>query len=215
MALTHLGLEVMTCGDVETGDKHGWHALPGHRREADLQPERAMILTYALYDVTLRGSRSLQTGLAMSFPGDMLMRRQERAHGTATQVIRTGIPKESGHDGIDKLDDAVPMEHAYPLQGASDEVTVVRFALLQRLLYMSVFESFTRRDATLSRALLRLRISDSRGGGSMGFQRRGIEHHSIGPFIGSTVRRTREAYSIMVRLASRELIPERGSAVYR
>src|SRR5436309_3059002 len=134
MALTHLGLEVMPCGDVETGDKHGGQALPSSRGHADLQPEPALILAYALHEVTLRGSRSLQTGVAIPFPGGMLMRRQERAHVAAMQVIRLDIPKERGHDGVDKLDDAVPLEYAYALQGASDEVTVVGFALLQRLL---------------------------------------------------------------------------------
>src|SRR4029453_5856321 len=99
----------------------------------------------------------------------MLMRRQERAHIAATQVIRTSIPKESGHDGIDKLNDAVPVEHAYPLQGSSDEVTIVLFIPTQRLPYTSVFESLTRRRATVSSHLLRLGISESRGGGSMRF----------------------------------------------
>jgi hypothetical protein len=80
----------------------------------------------------------------------MLMWRKECTHVAAIQVIWTGIPKERDHDGIDKLDDAVPVEQAYPLQGASDEVTVVRFALLQHLLYAPVFGSFTRRDATVS-----------------------------------------------------------------
>src|SRR5215475_9340207 len=127
MALTHLCLEVMSFGDVETGHEHGWQVLPGSRGQAELQPEGALILTYTLYDVTLWGRRSLQTGVAIPLPGGMLMRRQERAHVAATQVIRTSIPKESGHDGIDKLNDAVPVEHAYPLQGASDEVMVVRF----------------------------------------------------------------------------------------
>src|SRR5688572_19416894 len=115
----------MTCSDVETGDEHGWHAVPGRRGQAELQPKRATILAYALYDVTLRGSRGLHTGVAISFPGRMLMRRQEGTHVAAIQVIWTGIPKERGHDGIDKLDDTVPVEQAYPLQGASDEVTVV------------------------------------------------------------------------------------------
>jgi len=92
-----------------------------------------MILAYTLYNMTSRGSRSLQTGVAILFPGGMLMRRKERAHVAARQVIRTGISKESGHDGIDKLDDAILVKHAYPLQGASDEVTVVRSALLRQL----------------------------------------------------------------------------------
>src|SRR5262249_41575047 len=129
MALTYLCLEVLPFSDVDTGDEQGWQALPGSRGYADLQPEGAMILTYTLHDVTLRDTRSLPTGVAIPLPGGMLMRRQERAHVAATQVLRTGIPRESGHDGIDKLDDAVPVEHAYPLQGASDEVTVVRFVL--------------------------------------------------------------------------------------
>ncbi len=191
MALTHLCLEVMTFGDIETGDKQAWQALPGNGGQADLQPERTMSLAYALYDVTLWGSRGLQTGVAIPFPGGMLMRRKECAHVAATQVIWIGIPKERGHDGIDKLDEAVPVEHAYALQGASDKITVVRFALLQRLLYASVFESLTRRDATVSSNLLRLGISESRGDGYMGFQRRGIERHSNGPSIGSTAGRTR------------------------
>jgi hypothetical protein len=121
-----------------------------------------------LYDVTLWGCRSLQTGVAIPLPGGMLMRRQERAHIAATQVIRTHIPKESGQDGIDKLNDAVPVEHTYPLHGASDEVMVVRFVSTQRLLYTSMFESLTRRHATVSSHLLRLGLSASRGGGSMG-----------------------------------------------
>src|SRR6266571_2577486 len=191
MALTHLCLALMPFGNVETGHEHGWQALPGHRGQADLEPEGALILAYALYDVTLWGRRSLQTGVAIPLPGGMLVRRQKRAHIAATQVIRTGIAKESDHDGIDKLNNAVPVEHAYPLQRASHEITIVLFVPMRRFLYVSVFESLARRDATVSSNLLRLGIRERRGGGCMGFQRRGIEHHSNGPSIGSTARRTR------------------------
>jgi len=158
----------MTFSDIETGDEHGWQALPGSRGQAELQPKGALILMYTLYDVTLWGRRSLQTGVAIPLPGGMLMRRQERAHVAATQLLWTGISRESGHDGIDKLDDAVPVEHAYPLQGASNEVVVVRFVLPQRLLYVAGFESFTRREATVSSNLLPLGIRERRRGGYMG-----------------------------------------------
>src|SRR2546422_1140609 len=164
MALTHLCLALMPFGNVETGHEHSWQALPGNRGQAELQPEGALILAYALYDVTLWGRRGLQTGVAIPLPGGMLVRRQERAHVAATQVIRTGIAKESDHNGIDKLNNAVPIEHAYPLQRASDEVVVVRFVLMRCLLYVSVFESLTRRDATVSSTLLRLRSEERRVG---------------------------------------------------
>src|SRR5262249_4945976 len=97
---------------------------------------------------------------------------------------------ERGHDGVDKLNDAVPMQHAYPLQGSSDEVTVVRFALQQCLLQASVLESLTRRDATLSSSRLHLGLSERRRGGYMRVQRRGTEHHSNGPSICSTAKHT-------------------------
>src|SRR5262249_16723851 len=94
MALTHLGLQGMPFGDVDTSDKHGWQALAGSRGYTEIQPEGALILTYTLHDVTLRGTRSLQTGVTILLPGGKLMRRQERAHVAATQILRTGIPRE-------------------------------------------------------------------------------------------------------------------------
>src|SRR5262249_19658187 len=152
-------------GAVETGHEYGWQALPGGRGHTDLEPEGVLILAYTLHNVTLRGSRRVQTGASALFPHSMLMRCQERAHIAATEVIWTGIPQERGHNGVDKLNDAISVEHADPLQGASDEVTVVCFALVLGLLQASMLESLTRREATISGSRLPLGISERRRDG--------------------------------------------------
>ena len=108
------------------------------------------------------------------------MRREQRAHGTATQVIRVGIPKERGQHGVDHLDDAIPVEYPYALQGASDEVMIILFVFLLRLLYALGFKSFTRQGTLLTCSRRSLGMIQCRGGGFTGIHRRGIDHHNNG-----------------------------------
>ena len=84
------------------------------------------------------------------------MRREQRADGTTTQIIRADIPKECGQHRVDHLDNAIPGSIQMPWQGASDKVSVILFVFLLRLLRVPGFHSLMRQGTMITCSLRRL-----------------------------------------------------------
>src|SRR5215510_2850126 len=98
----------------------------------------------------------------------MLRRREQRAYGTATQVVRADIPKERGQHGVDNLNDAIPVEYTYTLQGAGDKVIVVLCVFLLRLLHAPRLNGFTRQGTMRTSSLRGLGMGQGRDGSVAG-----------------------------------------------